>query len=84
LSTTTRSGLLGQLAFMSLQELPPDWLTTFVERLYAVTPEQITQATHQYLDPAKMSVIVVGDLASVRKQIEAVAPLRGALPKLKK
>ena len=83
LSTTTRGGLLGQLAFMSLQELPPDWLTSFVDRLYAVTPEQITQATHQYLDPTKMSVVVVGDLATVRKQIEAVAPLRGALPKHK-
>jgi len=81
LSNSTRAGLLGQLTFMNLQELPQDWLTTWVERLYAVTPEQITQATHQYLDPAKMSVVVVGDLASVRKQIEAVKPLRGALPK---
>ncbi|HEY4369187.1 MAG TPA: pitrilysin family protein [Steroidobacteraceae bacterium] len=81
MSNSTRGGLLGQLAFMSLQELPADWLTTFVERLYAVTPEQITQATHQYLDPTKMSVVVVGDMKSVRKQIQAVQPLHGALPK---
>lgn len=81
LSSATRSGLIGQLAFMNLQELPPDWLTTFVERLYAVTPEAITQATQKYLDPAKMSVVVVGDLATVRKQVEAVETLRGAVPK---
>jgi predicted Zn-dependent peptidase len=81
LSSATRGGLISQFAFMNLQELPPDWLTTFVERLYAVTPQQITQATQKYLDPAKMSVVVVGDLATVRKQIEAVEPLRGAVPK---
>lgn len=81
LSNATRGGLIGQLAFVNLQELPADWLTTFVERMYAVTPQQTTQATQKYLDPAKMSVVVVGDLASVREQIEAVEPLRGALPR---
>lgn len=79
ISNATRGGLIGQLAFMDLQGLPADWLTTFVERLYAVTPEQITAATKSYLDPAGMSVVVVGDLATVRPQIQAVTPLRGAL-----
>lgn len=79
ISNATRAGLIGQLAFMDLQGLPADWLTTFVERLYAVTPEQITAATKSYLDPAGMSVVVVGDLATVRPQIQAVTPLRGAL-----
>lgn len=79
MSNATRSGLIGQLAFVNLQGLPADWLTTFVERLYAVTPEQITAATKSYLDPARMSVVVVGDLATVRPQLQAVTPLRGAL-----
>lgn len=81
LSNATRGGLIGQLAFVNLQELPVDWLTTFVERLYAVTPQQITQATQKYLDPAKMSVVVVGDLATVKPQIQAVGTLKGAVPK---
>lgn len=79
MSTTTRGGLISQLAFMNLQGLPDDWLTTFVERLYAVTPEQITQAARDHLDPQRMSVVVVGDLETVRPQIESVAPLRDAL-----
>lgn len=79
ISNATRGGLIGQLAFMNLQALPADWLTTFVERLYAVTPQQITAATRSYLDPARMSVVVVGDLATVRPQIQAVAPLRDAV-----
>lgn len=80
LSNATRGGLIGQLAFVNLQELPADWLTTFVERLYAVTPQQITQATQKYLDPAKMSVVVVGDLATVKPQVGAVDKLKGAVP----
>lgn len=81
MSNATRGGLIGQLAFMNLQGLPANWLTTFVERLYAVTPAQVTAATRSYLDPARMSVVVVGDLATVDPQMQAVAPLRGALPR---
>ena len=75
MSSATRSGLIGQFAFMDLHGLPLEWLTTFVERLYAVTPEQITAVTREYLGVNKMSVVVVGDLATTRKQLDAVEPL---------
>ncbi len=81
MSTSTRGGLIGQLAFMNLQGLPSNWLTTFVDRLYAVTPAQITQAARDHLDPKQMSVVIVGDLATVKPQLEAVAPLRDAIAK---
>ncbi len=79
MSTATRGGLIGQLMQMDLQGLPPEWLTTFPQRIYAVTPAQITKAAKDHLDPSLMSVVVVGDLQSVRPQLEAVAPLREAL-----
>ena len=81
MSNATRAGLIGQLAFVNLQGLPPDWLSTFVQRLYAVTPAQVTAAVSQHLDPAKMSVVVVGDMKTVRPQLESVVPLRKSLPK---
>ncbi|HEY5807094.1 MAG TPA: pitrilysin family protein [Povalibacter sp.] len=77
MGSATRGGLIGQLSFMNLQGLPPDWLTTFPQRLYAVTPEQVTQVAQKYLDPSLMSVVVVGDLATVRKQLQDVPALRG-------
>jgi predicted Zn-dependent peptidase len=46
-----------------------------------VTPAQVTKATKDYLDPSKMSVVVVGDLKTVRSQVEAIAPLRDAIEK---
>jgi zinc protease len=72
MSNATRGGLIGQFAFMDLHGLPTDWLTTFVERLYAVTPEQVSNATREHLDPKKMSAVIVGDLSKVRKQLESV------------
>ncbi len=84
LSSATRGGLIGQLSFMNLQGLPDDWLSTFVQRLYAVTPAQVTAAARQHLDPKLMSLVVVGDLATVRPQLEAVTSLRTALPPLPK
>lgn len=81
LSNATRGGLIGQLAFMNLQGLPADWLSTFVQRLYAVTPAQVTEAVNKHLDPQKMAVVVVGDMATVQPQLQAVQPLRKSLPK---
>jgi predicted Zn-dependent peptidase len=75
MSNATRGGLLGQFAFMDLHGLPTDWLTTFVERLYAVTPEQVSNAARQHLDAKRMSVVVVGDMSQVRKQLDAVEGL---------
>jgi zinc protease len=81
MSTATRGGLIGQLMQIELQGLPPDWLATFPQRMYAVTPAQVTKATKDYLDPSKMSVVVVGDLETVRSQVESITPLRDAIEK---
>ena len=75
MSNATRGGLIGQFAFMDLHGLPRDWLTTFVERLYAVTPEQVSTATREHLDPKKLSVVVVGDMSNVRTQLDSVEGL---------
>ncbi|HEY6645175.1 pitrilysin family protein [Povalibacter sp.] len=78
MSTATRGGLIGQLMQIDLQGLPPDWLTTFPQRMYAVTPAQVTKAARDHLDPAAMSVVVVGDLKTVRPQLDAIPSLRDA------
>jgi zinc protease len=70
LANATREGLMGQLAYMNLQGLPPSWLNTYIERMYAVTPAQITASAQQYLDPKAMSVVVVGDLSKIRADVE--------------
>jgi zinc protease len=77
IANATRGGLVGQLAFMNLHELPDAWLTSFIDRLYAVTPEQVSEAARKYLDPGEMTLVVVGDLRVVRPQLARVEELRG-------
>lgn len=77
LGNATRGGLIGQLSFMDLHGLPADWLTTFVSRLYAVTPEKVTQMAREQLRMNEATLVVVGDAATVRPQLQAVPQLQG-------
>lgn len=69
LGNSTRRGVISQIAFMNLHGLPREWLTTFIDRLYAVTPEQVQEATKRYLKNDAMSVVIVGDLEKVQPQL---------------
>jgi len=78
LGASSRAGLLGQLAFLDLQGLPEDWLTRYVERLGEVTPEGLRDAAAASLDPAAMTLVVVGDLAKIRAAVLDLEALKGA------
>jgi zinc protease len=68
LRNSSRGGIAGQLAFVDLYGLSEDYLRTYVQRVYALTPADIQRLAQTYIDPAKLS-IVVGDPAVVREQI---------------
>jgi predicted Zn-dependent peptidase len=78
LSNATRGGLVSQLSFLDLHGLPFSWLTSFVDRLYAVTPAQVQTAAKQHLDPSKMSLAIVGDLKVISNSVKALPELAGA------
>ncbi|MBS0396645.1 MAG: insulinase family protein, partial [Proteobacteria bacterium] len=78
LGASSRAGLLGQLSFLDQEGLGADWLEHYVERVYAVTPAQVRSAAAEYLDPAAMTLVIVGDLAKIRAGIVAVDALKGA------
>jgi predicted Zn-dependent peptidase len=73
-----RGGLVAQLAFCDLEGLPDDWLVNYGARVYAVTPAEVTAAAAAYLDPAAMTLVVVGDLAKLRPALRASPALAGA------
>jgi zinc protease len=77
LGASSRSGLLGQLAFLELEGLPDSWLTDYVQHLYAVTPADVRDAAAEYLDPAAMTLVVVGDLGKIGPALAALPALRG-------
>jgi len=78
LGASSRPGLRGQLAFIDQQVLTDDWLTHYVEHVYAVTPDEVRAAAAAALDPQAMTLVVVGDLAQIKPGVLALEALQGA------
>ena len=71
LRNSSRAGLIGQLEFVDLHKLGDDYLNTYVQKIYAVTPQQVEQAAQKYIDTQKLTMIVVGDKQKVSEQVAA-------------
>ena len=62
---------------MDVQGLPDSYLTEYVQRVLAVTPEQVRGVAERHLRPEGMTIVVVGDKKTVEGQ---VAPYRSVVP----
>lgn len=76
IGASSRGGLLGQLAFLNLHGLPDEWLTDYVKNVYAVTPEQVSAATRQHVDPDRMTLVVVGDLKQIGEDVAGLPQVK--------
>jgi zinc protease len=70
---SSRGGIVGQLSFLDENGLGEQYLSTYVQKLMAVTPADVQRAARQ-LDPAKMTISVVGDLKVVDPQLAPFKP----------
>jgi zinc protease len=77
LQNSSRGGILGQLQFVDLNGLPEDYLSTFVRKVYAVTPADVQRLANSHIVPERMAIVVVGDRKTVDEQ---VAPFGKASP----
>ena len=62
----TVAQVAGQLSELVLYRLPDDYFNQYVEKILAVTKENVQTVAKKYIDPEKVAIILVGD----RKQIE--------------
>jgi zinc protease len=69
LGSSSPAGLARQFGFVDLNGLGDDYLTTYVRRVYAITPAEVQRIAQQYLDPNKMAIIVAGDKKTVADQV---------------
>jgi zinc protease len=81
LRNSNRAGIVTQLRFVDLHGLPADWLRTFVQRVEAVTPADVTRVTKKYLDPQRMTLVVVGDRKVVEDSLKQFGPVKVEAPK---
>ena len=70
LQNSTPNGIIGQLNFLDLHELPDSYLTNYVQNVYAISPEKIKEITQKYIVPEKMTMVLVGDKKEIEQQLE--------------
>jgi predicted Zn-dependent peptidase len=71
LRNSSRQGILGNLNFVDFHKLGDDYLTGYVKRIDAVTPEQVQDMAKKYLNTEAMTLVVVGDPAVAKPQLSS-------------
>lgn len=73
IQNSSRSALINQLRYVDLQGLGEDYLKTYVQKVNAVTPADVSKMTAQYIKPDQMTIVVVGDKTKVADQVAPYA-----------
>ncbi len=76
----SRTGVANRLAFVNLHDLGVEYLENYVETVEGLTPASVQKAAKDNLTISDMSLAVVGDLESVRPQLEALPDFADHLP----
>jgi predicted Zn-dependent peptidase len=69
-NTISPDAVINQLHFVDSQGMDRSFLSTYTQKVTAVTPQQIQGAAESYLVPSKMTVVVVGDKAKIDDQLK--------------
>lgn len=69
LRSASREGLTHLFEQVDLHGLGPTYLSTYLSRVYAVTPADVQHSAQQYLDPARMAIVVAGDKKTIADQL---------------
>ncbi|HEX7241682.1 MAG TPA: insulinase family protein, partial [Longimicrobiaceae bacterium] len=68
----TNAALASSLADLAQYGLDPSFYDTYVERVMAVTADDVRRVANQYVRPGESVVVVVGDLKSIEPGIRAL------------
>lgn len=68
----TAGSVLGALQNIAIYGRPDDYYTKLPARYRAMTPAAIDSAARAFIDPSKLTLVVVGDAAKIKPQIEGL------------
>ncbi|HEX2189299.1 MAG TPA: pitrilysin family protein, partial [Longimicrobiaceae bacterium] len=68
----TPPDVAARLAELVVAGVPTDFYDTYVQRVMAVTPDDVLRVARQYLHPDRAVVVVVGDRAAVEPGLRAL------------
>ena len=69
LQNSSAGGIAAFLAFLDLHGLGRDYLEEYTQRVYAVTPEDVSRVTRDYIRGDDLTIVVVGDRSVVEPQL---------------
>ncbi|MDT0632015.1 M16 family metallopeptidase [Rubrivirga litoralis] len=69
LQNSSPGGIASFLAFLDLHGLDRDYLEGYVQRVYAVTPDDVQRTARDLLRSDDLAIVVVGDRAAVEEQL---------------
>ncbi len=74
----TPGGILNHLEFLDLHGLDVSYSASYVARVREVTPAEVQRLAQEYLDPAGMPIVIVGDRSQVEEQVAEFGPVEEA------
>lgn len=69
----TQEGLTNLIVSQLLYDLSDDYLRTYRQQVTAVTDEDVQRVARQYITPAKMAMVIVGDAKEIVSQAAGYA-----------
>ena len=70
LTNSSRAGITSQLQFVDLHGLPADYPNEFVKRVYAVTPQKVSEVAGRHLQDDRATIVIVGDRKVIEEQLK--------------
>ncbi|HLK20962.1 MAG TPA: pitrilysin family protein [Bryobacteraceae bacterium] len=74
LQNSSNQGIIGQLSFLEVHGLTDDYIKTYIQKVNAVTRSDVQRITESYLNPNKMTLVVVGDKAKIEDSLKSYQP----------
>jgi zinc protease len=70
-------GVSNSVSEIYAQDLPEDYYQSFVNRVNAVTKDDVLRVAQKYIDPQHLAIVIVGDKAKIEGPLAAtkIAPL---------
>ena len=56
---------------MDLHGLDDSYLTTYVQKVHAVTPDEVKRIMNAYLRDNEMTIVIAGDVSKIKQQVES-------------
>jgi zinc protease len=75
LQNSARNGIVNQLLYVDMQGLGDEYLRTYVDKMNAVTPAQVSEMARKHLKDDQMTIAVVGDRKAIEEQIRPFGPI---------